>query len=452
MYVHGNLPGQTSISGGSASRKTPRVAFFPDSFEEVNGVALTSREFARFARACYYPFLCVHAGWRTGHLRRGSYEAFALARSRAVLHLEHDLFFDLLFLRHRKKVRKILEAFRPDLVHITGPGHIGMLGAMLAHDLGIPLVASWHTNVHEFGSRRLLKLLERWPEGWRNAIASSAERFALDLTIWFYRHARMGFAPNPELLEMLQSRTHRPVFPMPRGIDTALFSPARRVRADSAFLIGCVGRLSAEKNVRFLAALDRMLRDRGVHTHRFLVVGEGSERAWLREHLSNVELPGMLRGEALASAYASMDVFVFPSETDTFGNVALEAMASGVPVVVSSRGGPKYLVDEGVDGFVASSASQFADAVLALHDDPALRLRMASAARESSLSRSWDAVFEGVYERYREGFRNRTLLRREPEDYSRISFKTRPAEPLGVSTPRSTESVGATSLMATRSR
>jgi len=89
----------------------------------------------------------------------------------------------------------------------------------------------------------------------------------------------------------------------------------------------------------------------GVTGYRFLVVGEGADRVWLRASLRNAELPGVLCGEELARAYASMDVFVFPSTTDTFGNVVLEAMASGVPPVVTDRGGPQFLVDQGTTGF-----------------------------------------------------------------------------------------------------
>jgi glycosyltransferase involved in cell wall biosynthesis len=133
-------------------------------------------------------------------------------------------------------------------------------------------------------------------------------------------------------------------------------------------------------------------------------VGEGSERAWLRQNLERAELPGVLQGEALARAYANMDVFVFPSETDTFGNVILEALASGVPSVVSARGGPKFLVHEGVTGLVAPDFDGFAAAVIGLYRDPGKRERMRASAREAALGRSWDKVFEGVYRSYRRAF------------------------------------------------
>jgi phosphatidylinositol alpha 1,6-mannosyltransferase len=390
-------------------QRVPRVAFFTDSFHEVNGVALTSRQFSDHARSRFYPFLSVHSGPRTAHWTRGNYQTLELAHSNASLRLEHDLAFDLGFFRHRRLVRDRVADFQPDLVHVTGPGHIGMLGAFAAFDLGVPLVASWHTNVHEFGSRRLRKRLGSLPESWRNAAGRVAERRSLDLTIRFYQLARMTFAPNPELVTMLASRTGRPAFLMQRGIDTEMFSPAKRTRPPGTFVVGYVGRLSAEKNVRLFVRLNQILKSRGLSGYRFLIVGEGSERAWLQQHLENADFPGLLQGEALAEAYASMDVLVFPSETDTFGNVILEALASGVPALVSNLGGPKFLIEDGVTGFVAQDADAFADRLTQLCLDAPRWEQMSQFARQSALGRSWDAVFAGVYERYRQGINGGSL-------------------------------------------
>ena len=394
----------------------PAVAFFTDSFHEANGVALTSREFDRFAHARGYPFFSVHAGPLTKHDKDGAYESYELVNSRATLRLEHDLFFDVPFLRHRRRLVKALREFRPDLVHVTGPGHFGLLGAIAAHDLGVPLVASWHTNVHEFGARRLTKTLRRWPAGLRRRLPAFAERKSLDIILWFYRQARMLFAPNPELVQLLESRTGRPAHLMVRGVDTTLFSPERRAREDDEpgigqLTLGLVGRLSAEKNVRLLADLERLLTEEGIANYRFLVVGEGGERAWLRENLRRADLPGLLRGVPLAEAYAEMDVFVFPSETDTYGNVTTEALASGVPAIVSAHGGPKFLVREGSDGFVAADVAGFARAVMTLYRDRELLARMKLHAREAAEQKSWPAVFESIYEHYERGFASGVLPR-----------------------------------------
>ncbi len=377
-----------------------RVAFFTDSFHETNGVALTSREYVNFARRRSIPLLSVHAGPRNKISQDGSVTTFEFVRGPVRCKLEHDLAIDWLFWRHNARLRAALQDFRPDLVHITGPGDAGAMGALAAHRLRIPLAASWHTNLHEFAASRLTKLLRAFPSGVRSCAASWAERVALDLCVQFYRLSKVIFAPNPELVDMLALRTGRPAFLMSRGIDTNLFSPARRQCDDGAFVVGYVGRLSPEKNVRMLAELDGALHASGIAAFHFLIVGDGAERAWLRRALPRAELPGILRGEELARAYASMDAFVFPSLTDTFGNVVLEAMASGVPAIVSSAGGPRFLVESSRAGFVASTVGDFAAAVARLYRDPALRMTMAALARKAAERYSWDRVLEEVHARY----------------------------------------------------
>jgi glycosyltransferase involved in cell wall biosynthesis len=234
----------------------------------------------------------------------------------------------------------------------------------------------------------------------QRAIANLAQKQTLNLTLRFYKLARLLYAPNPELVEMLAARTGRPAYLMARGIDTNLFSPQRRTRRDGDFVIGFVGRLSREKNIRQLVDMERALLERGVSDCRFVIVGDGSERQWLAQNLQRAEFTGVLSGEALANAYADMDAFAFPSQTDTFGNVVLEAMASGVPVVVSNEGGPKYLVAPGTSGFVAGTAAAFVEAVIDLRSNPDLRERMSNHARAAAMLHSWDRVFENVYSRY----------------------------------------------------
>jgi phosphatidylinositol alpha 1,6-mannosyltransferase len=382
--------------------RAPRIAFFTDSFHEVNGVALTSREFAGFAKRHGYPFFSVHAGPETKHWREGTFETFELSNSKVALGLEHDLSFDMLFLRHYRLMRQKLEEFRPDVVHVTGPSHAGLLGTLIAHQMRVPIAASWHTNLHEFASRRLERKLAWLSEPRRKYIGRQTERASLELTLWFYRVAKLLFAPNPELVDMLNARRGGPAYLMQRGIDTDLFSPRRRTREGGEFTIGFVGRLSPEKNVRMLAQLEQALHESGFQDIRFMIVGDGSEREWLQKNMKRAIVPGILRGTELAEAYANMDVFVFPSLTDTFGNVVLESMASGVPAVVMAAGGPRYLVQPGVNGYVANSLQEIMRAVLLLQFSKSLRSKMAADARTTALSYSWDNVFFRIYRRYDE--------------------------------------------------
>src|SRR5262249_54252326 len=121
------------------------------------------------------------------------------------------------------------------------------------------------------------------------------------------------------------------------------------------------------------------------------------------------ELPGILRGERLAEAYANMDAFVFPSETDTFGNVVVEAMACGVPAIVSPLGGPRFLIDHGETGFVAASDADLLKSVLILKDNRQFAHSMGANARRKACERSWNRVFSSVYERYAEAFASGVL-------------------------------------------
>lgn len=383
------------------SAAPPRVAFFTDCFHEVNGVALTSRQLHKFASRRGFPFFSAHAGTANMVTEKGTLTTLEFQRSRWSVPLDAGMAFDPFWARHLWRIRRMLEPFAPDLIHITGPGDAGLLGLTLARQLRIPVVASWHTNLHEFGARRLEQALRRvLPTRWAAVIGRFAERQILHALQWFYRFGRVLLAPNPELIEMLERTTHRPVFPMGRGVDTYLFDPAKRTRTDDVFTIGYAGRLSPEKNVQELAAIEKVLLARGHQRFRFLVIGQGSERERLGQHLRQAEFTGVLQGEPLASAYANMDVFAFPSRTDTFGNVIQEALASGVPAVVTNEGGPKYLVQEGVTGFVGRNLEEFTDAIERLLLLSEQRAEMAKAAREHALHISWDAVFETVYRAY----------------------------------------------------
>jgi phosphatidylinositol alpha 1,6-mannosyltransferase len=384
----------------------PRIAFFADSFHEVNGVALTCRQFDCFAGRHQHPFFSVHTGPATKVIIDGQHRTRELALSRFSFHVERDLSFDLAFWRHLPALRKALRTFQPDLIHVTGPSHLGMLGAILSRQLNVPLAASWHTNIHEYAELRLERKLTGLSRERRIAVSQWAGRQTLKLSLRFYQLARLLFAPNPELVQMLALQTGRPAHLMERGIDTHRFSPEKRTRGrgmnDGTFVIGFVGRLSPEKNVRLLAQIEQRLIDTGIRDCRFLIVGDGSERSWLAANLRQSDFTGVLTGDALAQAYANMDAFVFPSETDTFGNVVLEAMASGVPALVGKGGGPKYLVRAGSTGLVAETPDEFAQALMDLRSHPALRERMACQARTAALQRSWDSVFENVYSHYSE--------------------------------------------------
>ena len=384
----------------------PRVAFLTDTFHEVNGVALTSRQLRNYAHRHGFPFLCVFGGEDMHRHQDQSVTELQLKRGPLAFNLDKGLRHDPALWRFKSQLAAEIRDFRADLIHITSPGDVGEMGALLAHQLKIPLVISWHTNFHEFGARRLDRMLHWLPENLRDPICNTSERHMLTACLKFYSLGRVLFAPNEELVSMLVERTAKPSFLMKRGIDTVMYSPAKRTVNDGFFRIGYVGRITPEKNVRLLADLERGLHALGHRNFRFLVVGDGSERDWLARHLKHADLPGVLRGEALAEAYANMDAFVFPSKTDTFGNVVLEALASGTPAIVTDQGGPKFIVEDGVSGHIAPDTETFVARVADLITDPEQHRRMSTAARLQAAKASWDAVFDRVYEVYEYGLQD----------------------------------------------
>jgi glycosyltransferase involved in cell wall biosynthesis len=380
-----------------------RIALFTDSFHEANGVATLSREFEWFAKRRQLPLFSVHSGPKTRVIQEGTVTTVELKRGFASFPLDHDLDCDLLLNRYRNWVMGQLRQFRPDVIHITGPGDMGVMGFWISHLLQVPMVASWHTNLHEYAAQRLEKAFSFLPDGWRERISSAAEHQALRACTAYYRLARFTLAPNETMVHLLSDRTHRPSYLMAHGVDTERFSPCRRVRGDAAFRIGYVGRLTPEKNVRLFAQIEKKLRAAGEGDFRLVLVGAGSEKEWLQKNLASGELPGVLRGDRLAEAFAGMDAFVFPSRTDTFGLVLLEAMASGVPVIVSPQTGARVGIQDGSEGIFADDAEGMTAGILRLMREPDSHGRMSCAARVFASSKGWSGVFEKLYETYEEG-------------------------------------------------
>jgi glycosyltransferase involved in cell wall biosynthesis len=376
-----------------------RVALFACAYNEIDGVANTMRYFDAFAKSHGFPMLNVHGGFEQYDRRDGSVHRLELQRRWPKFQLDFHHDYDLNLWRHLEGVKEAVREFRPDIVHVTGPSDIGQMGAWIAHRLSVPLVASWHTNLHEYAERRLVPGI--LPGAWKAALGRRIRESALKMIGRFYRLAPVLFAPNMELMSMVEGLTGRPCYLMSRGIDRELFHPKRRKRDDEQFVVGYVGRLTKEKNVRFLKDLDEALNAREGRSFRIVIVGPGSEAPWLRKHLPNATLTGVLRGERLAEEYANFDAFVFPSHTDTFGNVVLEALATGLPAIVTSDGGPKFIVEHEKSGFVAKNDSEFIDYVDKLRREPTLLAQMRAAARErAESSPSWDSVFSSVYDVY----------------------------------------------------
>jgi glycosyltransferase involved in cell wall biosynthesis len=378
-----------------------RVALFSCTYTEIDGVANTSKQFAAFAKEHGFPFLLVHAGPRDEVVTDGSITRIQLRRGPATFPLDGHHEFDLLFLRHYRRIEKILRDFHPNFVHVTGPSDVGILGFLLALNLRFPLAASWQTNIHQFARCRVSKLLSSLPTSLSAKIAAAAETASFRVAGRFYRRPRLLFTPNRELVELLGKTTGKPCFLMSHSVDTEVFSPKFRKRSSGPFRIGYVGRLTPEKNVRYFAQLERDLLARGNEDFRIVLVGEGCEEKWLRQNMHHAEFRGWLTGNELSGEFADLDAFVSLSETDTFGLAVLEALSSGVPAVVAADGGPACTVEHGKSGYVANRFEEFATSLTFLMTQPELHASMRLEARRRALSiGSWTEIFSGMYAAY----------------------------------------------------
>ena len=381
---------------------TPRVALFADTFHEINGAANFLRRLTSYAKDNGHPLLCIRSGCETGVSNDGSVRFLDLKRIRASIPLDGDFKYDPLLWRKRYLVKSTLKEFGADVIHLTGLNDISQFGFVHAHFMKIPAVATWHTNTHEYAAERLLSLGNWLPQAVRCKIGKAIERATMFGLMKLYFLAQMQLAPNQDLVDEIGRMTKRPSFLLRRGVDVEMLSPAKRLRRsdDNEFVLGFVGRLRAEKNVRALGRLDAALRSAGVTNYRFLIVGDGDERPWLEKHLSKAEFTGEICGEALAGAFANMDLFVFPSLTDAFANVVLEAMSSGVPAIAFPVGGPKFLIEDNKSGLIANTEDELAVKVAEVIRARNVLQPMRIEARQFAIEHSWNEIFKKAYSYY----------------------------------------------------
>jgi phosphatidylinositol alpha 1,6-mannosyltransferase len=289
-------------------------------------------------------------------------------------------------------VKQLLLAFKPDIIHLAVPDLLGRAALKLARAHGIPAVATYHTR-YETYLRHYWYLA--WLEGW---LKRSLRHF--------YGACREVYVPSQSTRAALLADGLRDNLKLwPRGIDTARFTPEKRSSAWRAKLgigkdevvILHVSRLVREKRLDTLTAALRQV------PHRLVIVGDGPDRAFAQQELPGAIFLGFQGGEDLAAAYASSDIFIFPSDSESFGNVTLEAMASGLPCVCADATGSRSLVVEGETGFLvdADKADGFARAVNRLADNPDLRRRMGQAGRARALTFGWDETLARMLGYYR---------------------------------------------------
>lgn len=294
-----------------------------------------------------------------------------------------------------KKIRQDLEAFGPNIVHLSAPDILGHRALTWARRRNIARFVSMHTRFETyppyyhigFTVPLLIKLLTR-----------------------FYNRAEQIVVPAPSSGELLRSwGVTTPIGIWSRGVDHNRFKPEARSLewrrslgiGDDEVAIGFLGRLVLEKGLDIFADVMNELTRRNVR-HRVMVIGEGPAREWFAERVPEAAFTGFQSGDELGRAVASMDVFFNPSVTETFGNVTAEAMAAGVPVVAARATGAVDLVEDGVTGFLVPprDVSAYADAIARLVQDDDLRRSAGLAGHASAEQYEWDPVNEAVITSY----------------------------------------------------
>ena len=360
-------------------------AWFTDTLEDVNGVATTIRKMSAAGAAAGKELIVVTSLNNQqicdipiknfppiGEFELPEYELQKLSFPPILQMLDYI---------QRERFTEII---------ISTPGPVGLTALLAAKMLNLQTSGIYHTDFPQY-----IRILTE---------DSFLESMAWRYMHWFYGQLDTVFVNSEEYRQSWIRHGLDPIKLkiLPRGLDTELFHPARREPAffekfgalNGEVRLLYVGRISREKDLDLLAAAYRRLRDEGLPVQLF-IVGHGPYTEALAKTLPEAFFTGYLSGNELATAYASADIFVFPSTTDTFGNVILEAQACGVPVVVSDSGGPKELVDDKTNGLITKShdVDDLADAIRALVTNPALRERMGKSARASVIDRSWPRAF-----------------------------------------------------------
>lgn len=292
-------------------------------------------------------------------------------------------------------IKSELQDFAPDVIHVATPFSLGLCGVYFAKKLNIPLVGSYHTNfdhyLQYYGLPYLSKIVWKFMH-------------------WFHRPCEKLFVPSIDTYQQLKRHGFTNLEIWPRGVDCQLFHPhydsaavKRRYCSQGKHLLTYVGRLAPEKDLEILLAAAKSMPVELNEKLQWLIVGDGPFREKLETQApNNVIFAGYLNGEDLAEVYSASDLFVFPSPTETFGNVVLEALASGTPVIGANSGGVKNMIKSGENGLLCTpgNVEEFTGAIIHLIENPPLRKQMAIAGRRYALTQRWNRIFDNLLLQY----------------------------------------------------
>jgi glycosyltransferase involved in cell wall biosynthesis len=358
-------------------------------FPQVNGVSRTLRELARCLRESgdEVQLICPDYGTKVDQLNVFPVPSIVLPFYKE-LHLPRPPF---------GRVHRAVAAFRPDIMHIATEATLGWSLLRYALSRRLPVVSSFHTNFDQYSGH--------YGVGWAKGLIWRYLR-------WFHNSTRETYVPSFTTIRELETMGFERVALWRRGVDSEVFRPDRPGRDEvrralgwskDDVVIAYVSRIAPEKNVDYLArALAVVAAERPAV--RILFVGDGPSRGVLQERIGAIaHFAGYRQGADLADHYAAADLFAFSSLTETLGNVVLEAMSSGLPVVALRAGGVAETIESGSNGILVEPAEppeRFAAAIRWLIDEADERRRMAEAARTYAISQSWEAIMAALRMRY----------------------------------------------------
>jgi glycosyltransferase involved in cell wall biosynthesis len=366
-----------------------KIAIFTDTFyPDINGVARTLKRFTTYLDDQNIPYKIFAPDsssneYVSDHIYRiKSFPFFLYPECR-------------LALPNINQIKSELESFSPDLIHVATPFNLGLCGVYFAKKLSIPLVGSFHTDfnhyLHYYDLPFLSKPLWKYLK-------------------WFHNPCKKLFVPSEETLGQLQRHGFTNLEIWPRGVDCRLFHPSynkttvrKEYNISKKYLLTYVGRLSPEKDVKTLMKIANSMPSEIAEDIQWLVVGDGPLREELQKEASaNMTFTGYLSGEKLAEVYSASDIFVFPSPTETFGNVVLEALASGTPVISANSGGVKNIIQPGVTGHLCEpgNVGEFQEMIVRLLKNDPIRKQMGMDGRNYALAQRWDRIFNRLIWQY----------------------------------------------------
>lgn len=373
-----------------------RVAIFTDTFTpQVNGVAKTLERLTKYFQKeniAYSVFAPQHTAEDNFITNVNKMRSIPLT----ILYPECRFAFPT------PRIKRELLAFKPDIIHIATPFNMGLCGLYYAKKLNIPVVGSYHTDFDAYLRYYKIEFLSN---------------MLWNYLKWFHSHMQKNFVPSPETLHQLKKKGFQQLYIWGRGVDCTLFHPTynkdlfrKKYNITAEYILSYVGRLAPEKDIDTLQTLIQTTNKERDDIH-WLIAGDGPLAKGLHENVqkTNVTFTGYLQGVDLAEAYASSDLMVFPSTTETFGNVVLESLACGTPVIGANSGGVKNIITDGKTGVLCEPKNEdsFLSSIYELLNNEEMRKQLSLDAHSYATTQSWDEISSDLLMHYDDVIRSR---------------------------------------------